>query len=164
MLAWSLLFQHTPGQSRLPSPCFATIVNSLLFYTIDLLPSSPNIQVFVEVFSCSTRGLSALLPDVDPKHPANCQLSYCTWSHCAICLHVVHISPDYFTCMLFVWFVGFVNFTADLENSQTEMHWCDDVCEFNTWMITLRYWTHEIWLCWSYMRLIIYLQCLYCTS
>lgn len=60
-LGWSLSSQHTPGQSRLSSSCSATMVNSLLFYTIDLLPPSPNIQVFVELLSCSTRGLSALL-------------------------------------------------------------------------------------------------------
>lgn len=61
VLRWSLSSQHTPGQSGLSSPCSATIVNSLLFYTIDLLPPSPNIQVFVELLSCSTLGLFALL-------------------------------------------------------------------------------------------------------
>ncbi len=54
VLGRSLSSQHTPGQSRLSSPCTATIVNSLLFYTIDLLPLSPNIQVFVEPLSCWT--------------------------------------------------------------------------------------------------------------
>lgn len=66
---WSLSSRHTPGQSRLSSPCSATIVNSLLFYTIDLLPPSPNIQVFVELLSCSTTGLSALV-----LLPINCQM------------------------------------------------------------------------------------------
>lgn len=47
------LSQHTPGQSGLSSPRSETIVNSPLFYTIDLLPPSPNSQVFVELLSCS---------------------------------------------------------------------------------------------------------------
>lgn len=120
MLAWSLLFQHAPGQSRLPSPCSATIVNSLLFYTIDLLPSSPNIQVFVELFGCFTRGLSALLLW------ANCQLSYCACSHCAIYLHVVHISHDSFTmhalCVV-QWVCKLHCWPGEQSN---KMHWCDN--------------------------------------
>lgn len=43
------------------SLCSVPIVNSLLFYTIDLLPPSPRIAVFVELLSCPATRLSALL-------------------------------------------------------------------------------------------------------
>lgn len=57
----SLSSEHGQGQPRLFPTCSATNGNSLLLYTIDLLPPSPNSQAFVELLNCSTSGLSALL-------------------------------------------------------------------------------------------------------
>lgn len=67
------------------------------FYSIDLLPPSPNIQILVELLSCST---SALLPfpcepDVDSKpHKLPTDLFRIEAFYT---VYIVHISSDYFT-------------------------------------------------------------------
>lgn len=63
--------------------------NSLLLYTIDLLPPSPNNQVFVELLNCSTRRLSALSQYPDPQIPTFRVIVYWVSIHW---LHVVSFS------------------------------------------------------------------------